>query len=481
MVQPVDAPLDGGPAWTSPPGEPGGGRRPWLWAWIAFLPVALLRTGTLAESDTFWQIRAGLTTIEQRAIPSVDPFSWTMHGARWTLNSWGYDVLIAAAYRLAGLVGVALTCAVLVMAAAGLVLLLARQLGASPGVAGASLWLAAPLLVAWLAARPQLVDYVAILLLVALLRRVVDDQHRGWSIVLIGVLSAAWVNLHAGALLGVGIAGTCAAVQLGVTRSWERGKWCVAATATALAGSLVNPLGMGLFAQTAQVRSASTGVVLEWQHLNPGDPTQLVMLALGLSALVLAARRRDVVLVGGTGVLAVAAVVAIRFLPLLVLLALPTLAAAGSHRAILGYIHSRRAVLFPGAVLAVVATVALALPALTHIGQPLPAMYPAKAVADIPSGCKLFNSYVLGGYVVLERPDVLVSVDSRNDLYGAARVAAAERTLAGRGDVSAALAPAGCVLVPPTSGLAESLYRDPAWAVKTLQASGVLFVRRANP
>ncbi|QGN57309.1 hypothetical protein [Nostocoides sp. HKS02] len=484
MVQPVDAPLDLGPAAATQPGETGGWRRPWLWAWLwawlAFLPVALLRTGTMAESDTFWQIRTGLTTIEQRGIPTVDPFSWTVHGAHWTLNSWGYDVLIAVAYRLAGLVGVALTCAVLVMAAAGLVLLLARELGASPGVAGASLWLVAPLLVAWLSARPQLVDYVTVLLLVALLRRVVDDQHPGRSTVLIGVLCAAWVNLHAGALLGVGIAGTCTVVQLCRTRSWERWKWCLAATAAALAGSVVNPLGLGLFAQTAQVKSASTGVVLEWQHLDPADPTQLVMLALGLSALVLAARRRDVVSVAGVGVLAVAAIVAIRFLPLLALMALPTLAASGSHRAVLGYIHSRRAVLLPGAAVAVAATLALALPALTHIGQPLPAIYPAKAVADIPSGCKLFNTYVLGGYVILQRPDVLVSIDSRNDLYGAARVGAAERTLAGRGDVSAALAPAGCALVPPTSGLAKRLFRDPAWAVKTRQASGVLFVRRAG-
>jgi hypothetical protein len=105
-------------------------------------------------------------------------------------------------------------------------------------------------------------------------------------------------------------------------------------------------------------------------------------------------------------------------------------------------------------------------------------VYPVKAVADIPPGCKLFNSYTLGGFVILERPDVLVSVDSRNDLYGARRISAAERTLQGRGDVSADLAQVGCVLVPPTSGLARILYRDPAWELRTREASAVLFVRR---
>jgi hypothetical protein len=239
-------------------------------------------------------------------------------------------------------------------------------------------------------------------------------------------------------------------------------------------------LGLGLLAQTAQVKSASSVVVVEWQHLDPGNATQLVMFALGISALFLAARRHDLIFVGTLVIAAIGALIAIRFLPVLVLLALPVLAASASHPAILRYIQSRRVVLFPGALLAVVATVALALPGLGHIGQPLPGMYPVKAVADIPSGCKLFNSYTLGGFVILERPDVLVSVDSRNDLYGAKRISAAERTLQGKGDVSSAPAQAGCVLVPPTSGLAESLYRDPAWELRTREAGAVLFVRRTN-
>jgi hypothetical protein len=89
-----------------------------------------------------------------------------------------------------------------------------------------------------------------------------------------------------------------------------------------------------------------------------------------------------------------------------------------------------------------------------------------------------YNSYVVGGFVILERPDILVSVDSRNDLYGAERIAQAGRTLNGQGDVSAELSSVGCVLVPPTSGLAQLLARDPAWQEKTREAAGVLFVRR---
>jgi hypothetical protein len=458
-------------------------RRPWLWAWLAFLPLALLRAGTLAESDTFWQIRTGLITLEQHAIPTVDTFSWTAHGEHWILNSWGFNVLIAAAYRVAGLPGVALTGAALVMSVGGLVLLLASQLGASPIVAGALLWLASPLLIGWLSARPQLVDYVAVLVLVVLLRRLVDDHHRVWLVLLIGALSALWVNFHAGALLGVGIITACSALQLLGAGVRGPGKWCLVAAALALVGSLLNPLGIDLLAQTVQVKNESSGVIVEWEHLDPGNATQLAMLAIGLVALLLSVRRNDLIFVGTLGFTAVGALIAIRFLPLLVLQALPVLAASASRPAVLRYIQSRRVVLFPAAWLAASATMAVALPSLAHIGQPLPAIYPVKAVADIPIGCNLYNTEPLGGLVILQRPDVLVSLDSRNVLYGHKRINAAARTLQGRGDVSSELAQAGCVLLPPASGLAERLYKDPAWELKTREKSAVLFVRAptANP
>jgi hypothetical protein len=65
----------------------------------------ILRAGTLAEANTFWQIRTGLLTISHRAILRADPFSWTMAGKPWTLNSWGFNVLIAGTDWLAGLPG----------------------------------------------------------------------------------------------------------------------------------------------------------------------------------------------------------------------------------------------------------------------------------------------------------------------------------------------------------------------------------------
>ena len=39
-------------------------------------------------------------------------------------------------------------------------------------------------------------------------------------------------------------------------------------------------------------------------------------------------------------------------------------------------------------------------------------------VAALPSGCRLLNDYGFGNWVMFDRPDVPVSDDGRNDLYG---------------------------------------------------------------
>jgi hypothetical protein len=302
--------------------------------------VVVFRAGTLAEADTFWQIRTGLLTVSHRAIPAVDTFSRTVHGKPWMLNSWGFNVLIAGTYRLAGLPGVAWAYAGLTMIiVGGLVLLLARQLGASAFVAGMLLLLASPLLTGWLSARPQLADYAAVLVLAILMRRIAAGRNPVWPVIATGIVSIVWVNLHAGDLFGVAMIGACAVLLL-AKRDLRGGGWCLAAGALALAGSFLNPYGVGILKQAADVQSASSGVMAEWQHLNPENPVQMAALAVGLIALTLAVRRRDLVFIGGLGVAAAGSVFAIRPLPILVLLALPVLATFASRPRVLRYLHS---------------------------------------------------------------------------------------------------------------------------------------------
>lgn len=457
------------------------GRRPWLLAWLAFLPVAVLRAGTLSEADTFWEIRTGLITISHRAIPTLDTFTWTMRGRPWTLNSWGFNVLIALGYRLGGLPTVAWICSALVLAAVALMLVLARQLGAVPWVAGAAVLLTSPLIVGWLTARPQLVDYVAFMALVIVLRGIAAGQHPAWRILAAGVLSVLWVNLHAGALLGVAVC-VASGLLLFLRRGARlRGLWCVTAGAAALAGAFVNPYGFGLLSQTTQVQADSTGLITEWQHFDPRSPIQDLTLVLGLAALVLVARRRDPVLSATLAVALAGSLTAIRFMPFVVLVAVPVMAGwvSSPAPAVLRYAQSRRTMLRRCSAAGLLAITIVASVSLVHIGRPEATKYPLSITGDIPRGCRVFTTDLIGGYLILARPDAPVSLDTRNTLYGRQMLLAEERTLAGQGNLTRGLAGAGCVLVPPASGLARRLATDPAWRlIATDSPAAVLFVPR---
>ena len=199
------------------------------------------------------------------------------------------------------------------------------------------------------------------------------------------------------------------------------------------------------------------------------------MLAAGLVALAMSVRRRDPVFVGALVVSTAGAVTALRILPILVLLSIPVLASAGPFTR---YARSRWHILSVGVVCLVGVIAVVAVPSLGHIGRPDPATYPRAVVRAIPSGCHVYNDYLQGGYILLERPDVAVSLDSRNDVYGAARIAESQRVLRGQGDIDRALAGAGCVLAPANSELSKRLAGEPAWILRSSSATLVLFVRR---
>ncbi|QCB96713.1 hypothetical protein E5206_07035 [Arthrobacter sp. PAMC25564] len=450
-------------------------RKLWLLAWLAFLPIALACAENFSESDTFWQIRTGILTLEAGRFPTADPFSWTAAGEPWTLNSWGFNILLAVAYNAGGLPGVALICAVIVFAIFGLVLLLARNLGASAAVAAWLLFPACLVLIIWFSARPQLMDYLAVLFLVIILRQLLDApslRQLGGLALLITV----WVNLHAASLLGVAIVGGTLVLAGLQKNTRRRVGWLSGALALALLCSLATPYGIGIFSQITQVKAAST-VITEWQPLNLADPRELVPFALGLVALVIAARRREIVLSAALVTSLAGSVAAMRIIPILFLVSLPILMSAASHPVVLRYFESRRRMLAQCGSLAVAAVIVLVAINLPGVGRPDPAVYPTDAIGAIPAGCTVFNDYLVGGLVILQRPDVRVSLDSRNDLYGADRVNNFMRFIEkGDGDLAERLSGADCVLVPPSSGLARSLRADPRWKLETDESAAALFV-----
>lgn len=454
----------------------------WLAAWLALLPIALLRAVQLAESDTFWQVRTGLLIIDSGRIPDTDPFSWTAAGRAWVLNSWGFDVLVGAAYRLGGLPGVALTGSALVMLAFAAALLLASRLGATPGVAALLLLLVSPFAVGWLSVRPQVFDYVAVPVLLVLVDLVFDAAKsirvRVAAVVGAGLLHAVWVNLHAAAPLGVVI---CAALALTyllrerLTRRAARRStlaWGSGLVLAVFGGVLLNPYGFGVLTQAHEVRAAS-GFVREWQSAAALAWNGWLVLAIGIAAAVVAWVRRDAPRLVAIALLLTATGFAIRFLPILMFVALPVIASA---RAVPGvsWVAERYRLLFrPVLALSIVCFGLVAAFRVPYVGS---TELPTMAIRSLPSGCRLFNSYPVGGPVILLRPDVLVSLDSRSDLYGEPEVV----RLGAMSPDDLSESGVTCMIVKRQSKLAARLYEDPMWRVVLTDHDYVLIVPAAG-
>jgi hypothetical protein len=103
-----------------------------------------------------------------------------------------------------------------------------------------------------------------------------------------------------------------------------------------------------------------------------------------------------------------------------------------------------------------------------------------RAIDAIPAGCRLFNDYNLGGHVIERRwPEVAVSSDGRNDMYGVDRLRPQFDLLRGEVPAEATLAAMGvdCVLVEPDRELTEALRASAAWREVVADPNGVLFVR----
>src|ERR1700721_1919563 len=176
---------------------------PLLVAASTFL-VLLTRGAMLADGDLYWHIVAGQWMFHHLAIPTSDPFSYTMPGAPWIAHEWLAEILYAGASSLGGWSAtVGLAAAAFAPALAILTRYLLRHLEplyslvlasmafsmASPHLLARPHTLAAPLLVYWT---------------VALLRaRELNRAPPLW----VALLMVLWANLHGSFVFGLALGG----------------------------------------------------------------------------------------------------------------------------------------------------------------------------------------------------------------------------------------------------------------------------------
>lgn len=398
--------------------------RPVLLASGAVAAIAVMAWQPAWHGDVWVYAASGRWVLDHGAIPRTDPFSWTYGGQPWQSNGWLWGVVLWGAWSLAGALGVALLKPIGVALIALGTGLAARALGARLVPACVAAVVAPLLMFPWISERPQLASYILFPFVVACAARAVSGGrlHLRW---LIGaaVLVALWANLHAVVLFGVAVVASMVAattIDRAVRdRSWRPLVVGASVVVVLAAATLLTPFGIELHRHSADVRDLSSSTMTEWYPLVDagGDAVLPVVVALVASGLLVWGRawRRPDVLVPFV-VTAAFTVDAVRTTPFLVTISAIACAAV-APRLDAAWLRERRGLATAAvAVLGVVAAVSLVRTAadLTEPGEQVP----VASAESLPAGCQLRNDYRLGGWVMFDRPDVEVSADGRNDLYG---------------------------------------------------------------
>ncbi|MEP7040297.1 MAG: hypothetical protein ABI864_01860 [Chloroflexota bacterium] len=427
----------------------------------AFFTAAVLPRATwpLNDGDVWWHIRAGQEVLSSGAVPQLDSWSIAGAGRPWTSQDWGANVLLAAGDALGpwGETALSFLFGALVVLAFWVIWRAIALRVSNIGWMSRTVWLSIGLALAGpvMGVRVQVLDLVMAALVLWICWRYVSDPRRRWLAGL-PLVAVVWANLHAGWLLIFLIAG---AVLVGETvdrllrrdligappLSWRQLRDLGLAMVAAAVVLVLNPNGLALLTYPLYTVGISSlhRYVMEW------FPATLETLfgqllagfvVVGVVPTLVLGRRRlrtadALILVG----LTVMAYQAIRFLLILgpigaaitavVLSPIVAQSTIGRRSAAILARLSAPAIGNRGRTNAVLMLLLIVLGigvALIRVSPPAQAseisrVLPVRAVTwldEHPQGTRIFNRYEWGGYIGEHRPDQLVFMDGRADVYG---------------------------------------------------------------
>ena len=258
----------------------------------ALLIVLCFVTLTRADPDLWGHVRFGGDIIDSAAIRLPDEYSFTSDKP-WTNHEWLSEIIMASAYRTAGAAGLVLLKLTVMVLSLGCMWRIVRAdcTGIRPAAILTTLALAG-ILPRVQQVRPQLFSVLCFALLILLLRRA---EKRPAALWFAPPLFAIWANLHGGWLVGWGTLALWCAARTWTIRTegpapvrslailWSA---CVAA----LAATLINPYGAGLWMFLAETVGLSRRFISEWGPVT-GSLTTLAVWSI-FALLVVAAIKR---------------------------------------------------------------------------------------------------------------------------------------------------------------------------------------------
>jgi hypothetical protein len=393
---------------------------PWLVGAGVYALLLTLGPQLLNDPDSYSHIAVGRWIMAHGAVPTSDPFSFSMHGAPWIAFEWLSEVICAAVYALSGWAGVVVLAAAAIALAVGLLTrFLLRELSPTPALL--MVIAAVVLLAPHMLARPHVLTLPIMVAWAAALVRCMDRRAPPpyWALPML----VLWANLHGSVVLALGLIGPAVLeALLDEKRSeWPRVllRW-LPFTALAVSACCLTPYGPDSLLMPLTTLGIGDALhwIAEWRPPDFGHFSAFEFLLLtGIFALsrgVMLPTVRALVVLGLVHV----AMAQVRNADLLAMLAPLYLAAplarqfgaragddaAGSAR---GMNLTALGVMIVATGLALVRDVG---PALHNTPEA------AVANADLAKAGPVLNDYSFGGYLIFA--GIPTFIDGRAELYG---------------------------------------------------------------
>jgi hypothetical protein len=258
-----------------------------LWGLIVLLGVFIfVNTHPIRPNDFWFHIAYGRLIVENRALPAIDTFSFTMYGQPYEFahNYWLAQVFMYWLFENGGAEWSILVISILVTAAYTVIFLFGIFITRGNWrIAAFATLFAASLGISNWNIRPQTLVYLlAALSVVGIEYFKNSDRKFAWGIFL-GVIMALWVNSHGTYFIPFVLAGAWLAELL--WRVVREKKWQVLLPGLQLflfllVGVLINPRGVKVFSYLLSMTSAPSvqGFVAEWQPVQFDGITGIIFL-----------------------------------------------------------------------------------------------------------------------------------------------------------------------------------------------------------
>lgn len=397
---------------------------------------------SLANSDVWWHLQTGLWILHHHALPHSRLFSQSS-ALPWSDSTWGYDILVALAYRLLGLRAIPVLLMLCRVALAVLTFLLAR--GARGSFISAILLSAVAQYV--LADRQALPLYFSILAFGVELLILMETHRSGAARNLFWLppLFLMWANVHSGFIYGLFLLGLLLAAT--IVGRWAQNSgiaalngrialpvFTVAAvTCASMLATLITPYGYRPYLVAfASFGGMADKYFVDLHSIGFRRPQDYVLLLLTTAAFFALGRRRSLDIFK-LALLVGAATLSFhrqRDCWLVVLTSIAIIAEAISgeqptmrHQQSYDYAWKRTGLVTAGLILATVTiTASVAIPRnygalLKVIGRTYP-VAAANYIRDKHLPQPIFNNYEWGGFLAWYLPEYPASNDGRTDLFG---------------------------------------------------------------